>query len=246
VLKKAPGLELVLEVGGQFDYGLVITARSAFDVESFFDSLTRTNKTALSGVSIQARTGWYYFGVKYLGGASSARTTAIVPPETTITLVPKDIEVLQVFSQSRDGNRQTMARVLGMPLSTLQYRIEHLVSSGVVAGVLYQIVADKIGYEAYRALISTRLPSHAHRTAILEWAQKHPAVLTFMHGFGNWEYELRIEARDTRTARATVDELHDRFSDFIRTTEIIPVSQVLRMELTPHPSILRSSVRLIK
>lgn len=240
ILERAPGVELLLEVGGQFDFGLVITARSAFDVESFFDSLTRGTTTPLSGVKIQARTGWYYFGVKYLGFSNSASTTAIIPQAMTISLAAKDIEVLQAFSASRDGNRQGMARSLGMALSTLQYRVESLIQSGVIAGVRYQIVADKIGYEAYRVLVSTNLPSRSHRAALLEWARKHPSVLTFMHGIGNWEYELRIESEDTRAARTVVDQLQDNFSHLIRGVEIIPVSRVLRMELTPHPSILRS------
>ncbi len=239
VLTGAPGIELLLEVGGQFDYGLVITARSAFDIEAFFDSLTRGSKTPLSGMRVQTRTGWYYFGVKYLSGAHSTRTTAIVPQAATVTLAPSDIDVLQAFSNSRDGNRQRIAQSLGMPLSTVQYRIEHLTRRGVIAAVLYQIVADKIGFEAYRILLSTHFPSRQHRTALLEWAQEHPSVLTFMHGIGNWEYELRVEAPDTRSVRATVDEIQDRFSHFIRSAEIVPVSRVLRMELAPHPSMLQ-------
>ena len=239
LLVQSPATELVLEVGGQFNYGIVVTARSVFEAEAFLENLTRDDAISLSGVRIHARTGWHYFGVKYLGSSPSARTTAIVPGTAIVTLAPGDAEVLHAFGESPDGNRQRIARSLGMPLSTLSYRIDRLRTSGVIAGVLYQIVADTIGYEAFRVLVETSSPSRAYRTALLKWAQAHPAVLTFMHGFGNWNYELRIETRDTRAARAAVDELQDRFPEFIGTTELVPVSRVLKLATTPHARLLR-------
>jgi len=77
-------------------------------------------------------------------------------------------------------------------------------------------------------LISCRVPLTIYRPAVLEWARRHPIVLTFKHGFGNWQYELRIETSRTSAATEAVDDLRERFAEFNDHAEVVPVARCLR------------------
>lgn len=66
VLERAPFVELLIEVSGRYHFGLVLTVRSAFDLERFFDLVSTQSKIEVTDFALQVRTGWYYFGVKYL------------------------------------------------------------------------------------------------------------------------------------------------------------------------------------
>lgn len=233
LLIASPCVELVLEVGGQFDFGIVVTAASAFEVEKFLEHLTSKKGGAISGIRIHTRTGWYYFGAKYLYLPPYRPTIKISPSGPVCRLSSEDLSILDAFCKSDDGNRSTISRKLGIPLSTLQYRLSQLEKTGIIAGVRYQILAERIRHESFRVLVAASAPSQSLRVALHEWAQKHRSVLTFMHGIGNWDYELRIEADEIVAAKSTVDEMHDRFSGVLGATELIPISGVLKMALTP-------------
>lgn len=235
ILVKAPFVELVLELGATYDFAIVLTARSALDVEVFFEFLHAKQEIELEEVNLHARTGWYYFGVKYLSSQKFSHSIEVIPGQEKdlLKLDSEDWDVLDAFQMSSDGNRQRMAKSLGMPLSTFQYRIDKLIRSGAILGTLFQIVADSIKYQAFRVLASTRFPLARHRSLLLNWARKNPYILTFMHGVGKWDYELRIETHSPEVVREVVDELLEIGRDFIESAEIVPVTKILKMSLCP-------------
>jgi DNA-binding Lrp family transcriptional regulator len=232
-LLKAPFVELLIEVSGRFNFGLVLTVRSVFDLERFFDFVTTESNLEIRDLHLQARTGWHYFGVKYLSKGIAPTPIQIVPSGKVQELSREEIKLLHAYAASSDGNRSQIAKALGVPATTIQYQLEKLRKSGVLLGVRYQVSSEIAGHYPYRVLLSTSHPLSSHRIKIFNWAKTNPLVVSMMHGVGPWQYELRIEAPGTSAVSSLVDDILESFSDFIENAEVVPVAKVLKMQLAP-------------
>lgn len=238
VLQGAPFVELVLEVGGRYDLALILTVRGPFDVEQFLDLVLADMDVAFSEFHMQVRTGWFYFGVKHLHERTPRCVQVIASSGEREEISRAEAETLVAFARSADGNRQRIARQLGIPVTTLQSRLERLERSEILSGALFEVVADRAGSQAFRVLVATHAPHREHRETLRIWAEKHPSILTFMHGFGNWQYELRLEAQDVGSARLIVDDLLERFSSVVSSAELVPVARIALMNLCPSAELL--------
>ena len=108
---------------------------------------------------------------------------------------------------------------------------------GVVAGVRCQIAPSIAGCQPFRALVRAGVLAEPQREAIFNWAKKHPHVVSMMHGVGDWQYELRIEAPSFAAASDTCEDLTDRCSEYIQQIDLLPVARVLKMNLAPDPAL---------
>ncbi|NDC36939.1 MAG: Lrp/AsnC family transcriptional regulator [Proteobacteria bacterium] len=237
VLLRAPFVELLIEVSGRYHFGAVLTVRSAFEFEGFFDFVTSSSNAEIVDLAVQVRTGWYYLGVRYLDGAVRFKPIEVVPDGTATTLSQSDAQALYAFSASADGNRAKMARDLGVPAATLQYQIESLHKRGAILGLRYQIAPELSDHRPFRVLITISHPLKAHRERIYQWAKQSMYVVSLMQGIGPWHYEIRLEAPDQVIASTVVDELVAACAEFIRSVELVPVVKVLKMQLHPDPAL---------
>lgn len=240
-LERAPFVELLIEVSGRYHFGLVLTVRSAFDLERFFDFISTESKIEVTDFSLQVRTGWYYFGVKYLQKKPYPEPIHVLPTGRSRQLSQSEARALQGFATSIDGNRSRVSRELRVPTATLQYQIENLERSGIVLGVRYQISPELINHQPYRVLINTSHPLSSNRIRVYNWSRQHPNVVSMMHGIGPWQYELRVEASSQLEVAAIVDDLTESCSDFINHAEIVPVVKVVKMQLCPDRELLTFS-----
>jgi len=238
VLLRAPFVELLIEVSGRYHFGLVLTVRSAFDLERFFDFVSAQSKIEVTDLALQARTGWYYFGARYLCSSGHPEPIHVVPTGDTRSLSSSESEALYAYAANSDGNRSRMARELRVPPATLQYQISNLQRSGVVLGVRYQIAPEMTGFQPYRVLLQTSQPVSANRLRIYNWAQQSRYVVSLMHGVGPWHYELRLEAPNQAAVSVAVDDLAEKCSDFVHHAEIVPVVKVVKMQLCPDRELL--------
>jgi DNA-binding Lrp family transcriptional regulator len=233
VLLEAPNVQLLLEVGGRFNFGVVLLAPSVLDFENFFNYIVSKSRIPITDVQLQMRTGWHFFGAKYLVQAPLSAPVHVVPSDKPLTLSSDESRILNTFATSENGKRAEMARSLGLSQATFQYQLDRLHARGIILDVRYQVVPEVFGYQPFRALVMTSLPLTAPRMQIMKWARHNPYVVTMMHGVGVWQYELRIEAPNYATAAMVVDELNEKFSSVIRSVELIPVLSVLKMQLHP-------------
>jgi DNA-binding Lrp family transcriptional regulator len=252
-LLAAPWIELILELTGEYDFALVVTAESVLDLEALLDSISKKTSIPLSRIQIQARTAWHYFGSKHLNPSNPLEPINIVPTGRHLHLSHEEALVLEAFATERQSNIAKMARGLGIPSTTFDYQLERLKTSGVILGVRYQFTPTSIGYSAYRVFIVLGSYSLEIRQQLKAWGEKNPYVISLMYGVGPWHCELRLEAPDALIAKEVIDDLRYHFFSVIESVSLLPVLRVLKMKLHPDLSLftrleegLRNSVNLRK
>jgi DNA-binding Lrp family transcriptional regulator len=236
-LLAAPWIELLIEVTGDFDFGLVVTARSVLDLEALLDSISKKTTIQFSRLQIQARTGWYYFGAKHLLPSNPLQPISIFPTGRPLHLTYEEALVLEAFATERTGNVTKMARSVGMRSTTFDYQLEKLKSNGVILGVRYQFTPHAIGFSPHRALIVLGSYSLEIRQQLRAWAEKSPYVISLMFGVGPWHCELRIEAPDAVVVNEVIDDLRYSFFSVVERVSLLPVLKVLKMKLHPDLSL---------
>jgi DNA-binding Lrp family transcriptional regulator len=234
-LRNAPYVEVVLEIESTdtHQFYIVVTVEHISALENFFQHVRCTSGVELRATRMQIRSGWYFFGTKSLDSQYIPPPIHITRTHQHIALSAEDLKVLEVFASSPNGVRTQVARTLGMPLMTLQYRIERLERLGVLRGVRYVVSACALNYRRFRCLIVANTPLGSQRLQLYEWARNHPYVVSMMYGVGNWHYELRIESPDQAAAEHLVSELVSTFADFIHYSDLVPIGSLLKF--APHP-----------
>ncbi len=236
-LLSAPWIELALELTGEYDFGLVVTAESVSDLEDLLDSISKKTAIPLSRIQFQARTAWHYFGSKYLDPLSIPEPIHVAPTGRHLHLSPEQAKILDAFATERQNNIAKMARCLGMPSTSFDYQLGRLITSGVVLGTRYQFSPSSIGYGAYRVLIVLGSYSLAIREQLKAWARDNLYVISLMYGVGPWHCELRVETPDAVIANEVIDDLRHHFFSVIESVSLLPVVKVLKMKLHPDSTL---------
>lgn len=233
ILQQIPFIELVIEVVGEFDFGLVVTVRSVFNIQELLDRISSEASVSLSRIHIQPRTGWYYFGPKYFDRKIKNPPIQVVPSGKRIPFSHEEALLLDAYCSGSTENLAVVSRKLGLPSNTVQYRVNKMKESGLILGVRYQLSPSLLGYSTYRALVALGESSREIREMIIRWAELQPYVVSLMFGVGNWQCELRIEAPDVDAATEVLDELSSLLPNLIEQYSFMTVSKVLKMKLHP-------------
>jgi DNA-binding Lrp family transcriptional regulator len=101
---------------------------------------------------------------------------------------------------------RTLSQKLGMPLTTLQYRVDRLRRLGILRRTIFLINHEALGYSSAMLLLYANTSSDVLRRQLHEFCLNHPLVTFLARSIGSWDYEISAVAR-------TPDELRDLRSD---------------------------------
>lgn len=213
----------LLELGGEYHLGIVFLARSILDASMFVEELCARSEVELSKRSLSLRVARAYFGVKHLHPLREQQRFDMGTIGSELaTWDPLDHEILHALSSNAAANTTGIARLLGQPESTVQYRIKQLRLRGILHSTVYHINPETYGMASYRLHVTVTAPSVELREGLLSWARSHPNVLAAFHTLGAWDFEFRTEVPDFRAATRLAEELSERFSPNIARVEVIP------------------------
>ena len=112
-LMKAPFVELLQEFSGNSDFMTVLTVRNVFDLENLLNSWGPLDAFSMTRTQMQARTGWVYFGAKYLHPAAELSPLPVIPTKTQHHLSREDARLLRAYGTHPTGKLSDIARSVG-------------------------------------------------------------------------------------------------------------------------------------
>ena len=143
--------------------------------------------------------------------------------DTVRKLDDVDRAILSNLFQSEYGSHREMARQLGIPRSTIEYRLRKLRCDGVIVGAVHFISARKIKVHVFKLLIYMRGIGRKQRKALIEFACVHPNIVNALHCIGNWDLEFTVEVADSYEITALTQLLYKNFGDILSHVEVLPV-----------------------
>ena len=234
----------VAELSGRYQYTASIMATSIFEVEEFFDGLARKLKQPSLDLSFAIRAQWSVLPIKYLDPiASKLKPLTRTKTGNTTSVDKLDDTLLATLSHKPDLPLTKLASAIGVPHSTVRYRIESLVNRGVIIGFPYVIDGARIGRHPFRILIVARGVNQTLRDALFTFASSHHLATMFVRCLGAWDFEINYDLEDLSQGGEMVQELYDHFGDWIQSTTTVTELSVPKAHEWPSQAIRAALIR---
>jgi DNA-binding Lrp family transcriptional regulator len=236
--KASDRISWIGRLGGDYQYGINICSRDITQVVSFFDELSKTYGRAFVEKNLSLRVGLTFFGNRYL--APSLKPLAPLRYHSSIEAVEIDVtdhKILSALTSRCPVSGHELARILGMPQSTVDYRLKRLKSSGVIVGSYYNFRGEHVGILSFLCLMSTKGLGSAFRDKALAFCNSHPEIVVLVESIGSWDFEFVIDAFSAEEAMRTSEQILDFFGRDINWLKMIPLFSYPKVHEYPFKSL---------
>lgn len=234
-LIKSPRLAFLGEVSGLYDYCATVCVKNLEDLNEFFENLAANFGDLIADKDISPRLSFNAlrcrlfssvdYGPKYLRfGVSNDRAEI---DET-------DHRILQLMDRDGWASKRTIAKTLGMNLSTLAYRIKALEKNRVIRGYDTVIRCSNLGrMSSYMLLLRVHgIPSEL-RKKLLNYAVTSPHISFLVEAIGAWDFNFGVNVFDSRDIVSVLDNLQEAFGKEIQ--EITTLSYHRALKVSRYP-----------
>lgn len=236
-IRETKNVVWLAELGGAFQYGMSICAHDGDEVLKFLEDLASNLRGGFFKKAVSSVISFEQFQKKYISPADKSTTSLKIgySPET-ITIDETDQKILSELYKIGTPNQQEIARRIGAPRSTIQYRLEQLEERGVIAGYTYLISGVKLGMQIYRFLVYMRGMRKGLSEEFYESCKEHPNIVTLVRCLGSWDYELGVEVSEPQQASSVLSQLHGQFGEYIHEIQLLSVFRQEASGLVPEVS----------
>lgn len=222
--KASDKISWIGRLGGDYQYGINICSRDITQVVSFFDNLSETYGRAFVEKNLSLRVGLTFFGNRYLAPSLKPQMPLRYHSGSeSVSIDSIDHKILSALTSHNPTSGHQLARILGLPQSTVDYRLKRLRTTGVIVGSYYHFRGDRIGVISFLCLISTRGLGSAFKEKAVTFCQTHPEVVVLIESIGSWDFEFVIDALSAEAAMRTSEQILDYFGKEINWLKMIPL-----------------------
>jgi DNA-binding Lrp family transcriptional regulator len=206
----------VLDLGGEYDFFVSLVARSVAEVAQFNQSLSASFGYPFSKKEVALTVRHAVFGEKVLAKDPSHYTEAFyeVGGESFAVDVI-DQKLLAALDAGGKSSPRELSRTLGLPYSTIGYRLGRLESTGVILGSLHEVRGSLIGLTNYILLVGMKALSEERHRQFYTFAKLHPNIPHLSYEFGNWDYMLGVAVERPEQLNDVVEQIRREFAEFV-------------------------------
>lgn len=214
----------ILELGGEYQFEAHITCRGSVEFSSILDRLAGQFPDLVSEKSICIQVLHSIFASRHL---SAFRPT---PSELSWEITTEHVRIDELDHQILRGlayegslSRTMLARKLGTPLSTLQYRIQNLREKRVILGFTYEYRGSVLGLRHYLVLVRSRGADASCHRDMRELARNNPYVTYYSQSIASWDYRIGIAVDSDALASDVMNDIYSKMGKRIGRAILLPV-----------------------
>ncbi len=231
-----PAAGVVLELSGEYDFFVSLVAREALDLARFNYELSERFSGAVLKKDVAIAVSITEFGEKVLlpgEGFSPEWTYSADQEKHEIDIV--DRRILYCISNETFSTSAKLARVLGIPPSTVEYRIRKLRERGIIFADLHELRGSEVGLVNYLVLVGMKgLPAETHAD-FQAFLRESRVVSNLCSEVGCWDYRLGISVQSETELADFITALRDSFDDSIAAVQMLPLVGSRKVKDYPFP-----------
>ena len=219
-------VSVLSRLGGDYQYGMNVCASTLTEFAQFLDGLGREFGAIFLEKSVAARVAVTYFGQRYLAEGRPGhpqRELAYRDIGIRIEIDELDHQILVALTGTPPESKRKLAHELGIPLSTLEYRIKKCESAGLLVGHYFHIESVKLGYQSYLLLVSLKGINAEISRQLEQFCREHTQVVLFIQSIGNWDFEIVVDVNAADDVGSISEALYDQFGSALHWVKVLPV-----------------------
>lgn len=192
-LRKLPEMYWLYGLYGYYQFGMSIrvpnmqvlnTILTKFDDE-FGDLITRKS------ISVLARFAYYEPWIAHTG-TGSRKSFEYVNDNERVPFDSVDEKILNAVRSQASLPVGGIAKIVGLPASTVSYRLEKMQKTGVVMGFAYAYESRIDGTESFLIQIAVKGLGFGVVERLFKFARNHPQVEWASRTIGEWDVEMEV------------------------------------------------------
>jgi len=233
-IKKSTKIATTFELGGDFQFGLVICAKDVLDVDETIDYLKKIPGVGIKNQTLGVRLESTLFRRKHLSDHKSTRDYISYARSKEVYKIDAiDKLIISGLSSNKNSSRRELCRKIGLPQSTFEDRLKKLEKNKVLLAHVYGIDLKKTGIQHYRLLIYSRGDNAACYGSLRDFCSKQKNITCLHRCLGPWQFELVAEVSDARDALRISRGINDLFPKRINAIKILPMFNYLKISEFP-------------
>ena len=233
-LKQSRSVSWLIELGGDYQYGIGVIARDIYEVQSVIDGIASRFGPIFMEKTFATCLRWSVFRRKYLTSkVAKINELKVGPSSEAVKVDEQDLAILAAMSKFPEYSSKELAKLVNLPPTTFGYRVGVLRNKGIYLGLAYGLEPTRFGMQVFRLQIALSNPGHDQVRRLYEVAKASPWVMSFVEFYGGWDIAMRVEVPQPSEAFALGEHLVDSFGDSIRSLRLLPVFH--EQKLQPFP-----------
>lgn len=221
---------------GPYQIFFSMIGRSLAEHQQNLNALIRGSEDFIIRQVAVPRVRWFSYPPKYLAPHLKCQTVVQLGGDVTPASVDDlDCRILNSLSNLADIQARGIARSIGIPESTVAFRLESLEKRGVLLGFGLHAMTDPslLGVERYTLLVRQYGADPEMLTSLRTLCQRHPNVTSLVECLGEWSFEIGIETISDRQISEFEQLLYEQFQESI--AEITTFRYPTLEKLAPFP-----------
>ena len=228
----------IAEVGGDYQFKVDICTSNYTDLFLFLRSFSEQYGEFIRDKAIVQLAEQIEFSVRCFGGKPAPTIPLRMGIHETIgTIDELDHRILSELSEINEQSFGQLARRLGMPQSTFDYRVKNLFSRGILVGYRYIVNRSKLGLLDYFHLVYVRGMGTQTREQLYNFCAQHPNIRYFVQCIGSWDFEIGSNVSSPEEAIRLAEELRNVGEDAIVKITTLPLFRVSKVSNYPFKPI---------
>jgi DNA-binding Lrp family transcriptional regulator len=233
-LMAAKEVTWLAEMGGDYQYGMAVCVKQVYEVQELLSKLSLRFHNLFFDKSVACQFSATAFARGYLSSKRyKSAPLSVADTGTQVVLDELDQKILGSLTRLEYKSNRQLARLMGLPLSTLDARLKKLREKNVLLGYVYEVDSAIFGMQTYTYLIYAKGADRRFGDELYQFAAEHPAVSYLYQCLGSWDFELNVEISDGKEIAELTRQIQNRFGAHINTIKVLPKFRELKYSLVP-------------
>ena len=245
LLQASPDVSFLAEIGGDYEFEVVFTVENAVAAMKSLEALLQRAGAALRKKSIARQYRFAFFRRKYLLPPGMLKVDEplvqvgggqmIGPVDDT------DRHILTVLIRRPGALKGDIAEEVGISPVTLERRMTRMRQERVIAGALWYLNCEELGYQRFKMIVTLSVASDADRKAIFAFAARHPYIANYRENVGDCDVDFGVEVGEIGALLTLREEFMRKFSKHVQTITTVPRFNIQKFEPFPLARLSPSS-----
>lgn len=239
-IKRHPEVSWLQSLLGEFEYVAHLNVSNLKNVETFFSELTDSFGHCVAKRETAVVLDYVIFGRRYLlPSTAHTKSIFIEMGDTLLSVDHTDKRIISLLISNPLSPVAEIARSIGLPSSTVSYRINRLKEEKIIAGSVFYINPLNASVSAFQVLIDCGGATSNNAYHIVQFLKATFEVVSFHRVFGSWDLEFCVELPEEKTINQFISDFLDTCREKVYSCRVLHRQEEYKWESAPMGLLLK-------
>lgn len=234
-LCKHEQVSYVGEVGGDYQFEVRLLTRDARGMANFMDEISDKFQSKVT-IASMCLTHEEEYSSTFLGESKSSYdipSLSFSASDRRVSIGELDHKILSLFAVEGIETAAKLARTLGVPTTTVSYRLSRMHSSGLIPGYYRLCDGRPLGLLPIVFLIAGGIYTKKQRVDFLNYCRVHKNICVTNMTTGPWQSRLLARVREYSDVMSIIRGLSETFPINAQSIRVLPQLNFYKVCLYP-------------